>query len=276
MPELPEVETIRRSLAGHVVGKVIKSVDVRLARLIKWPLAEEFAGIVTGRTIEALERRAKYLLFQLSGEWLLIVHLRMTGRLNYQVDAKQASPAARLVLFFAAGDALEYFDTRTLGTIYLLRPVELNRIFGLASLGPEPLSAEFTVQYLAEGLARRTARIKSVLLDQEFIGGLGNIYVDESLALAGIHPERRAAALNSAEVERLYAAINQVIAKGIDSGGTSFRDYRDADGNQGSFQAELCVYGRQNQPCRYCGTAIEKITVGGRGTHFCPRCQPKP
>ena len=275
MPEMPEVETIRRSLDGYVAGKVIKMVDVRLGRLIKWPSAEEFVAIATGRTIESLERRAKYLLFHMEGGWVLVIHLRMTGRLNYQGDAGEFNHAARVVFFFADGDALEYFDTRTLGTLYLLRTEELGRIYGLASLGPEPLSPEFSLQYLQAGLAKRTGKIKSVLLDQKFIGGLGNIYVDESLAMAGIHPETKAASLNAEETERLHAAINLVIEKGIRSGGTTFRDYRDADGNRGAFQEELCVYGRQGLPCKICGSPIAKIEVGGRGTHFCPNCQHK-
>ena len=276
MPEMPEVETIRRSLVGYVTGKMINRVDVRLDRLIKWPSPEEFTAIVTGRTIMELERRAKYLLFHLDGGWIMVVHLRMTGRLNVQSDAGQVGHAARVVFFFTDGDALEYFDTRTLGTLYLLRTEELGRIYGLASLGPEPLSPEFSLQYLQAGLAKRSGKIKSVLLDQKFIGGLGNIYVDESLSLAGVHPERKAASLDAAEAGRLHAAINRVIENGINRGGTTFRDYRDAEGNKGAFQEELCVYGREGQPCKLCGSPIVRIAVGGRGTHFCPCCQPKP
>ena len=275
MPEMPEVETIRRSLEGYVVGKVIKNIEIRLDRLIKWPTVEEFKAIVTGRTMEALERRAKYLLFHLSEGWIMVVHLRMTGRLNYRLDNNQSSHAARLIFAFESGDALEYFDTRTFGTLYVLRADELNRIYGLASLGPEPLSADFTVQYLAEGLAKRKGKVKAVLLDQKLIGGLGNIYVDESLSKAGLHPESAAASLNRADIERLHSAINQVIEKGICSGGTTFRDYRDADGNRGAFQESLCVYGRKGLPCNTCGSEILRIEVGGRGTHFCPLCQQK-
>ena len=275
MPEMPEVETIRRTLEGYVVGKVIKDVDIRLTRLIKWPAVEEFKAIATGRSILALERRAKYLLFHLNDGWIMVVHLRMTGRLNYQADIKQSNQAARLVFAFAGGDALEYFDTRTFGTLYLLHADELDRIYGLSSLGPEPLSSGFTVKYMAEKLAKRKGKLKSILLDQRFIGGLGNIYVDESLAIAGIHPEMEAAALTLADIERLHSAINSVIEKGICSGGTSFRDYRDADGNRGAFQESLCVYGRKGLPCIQCGTEIVRIEVGGRGTHFCPQCQQK-
>ena len=275
MPEMPEVETIRRTLEGYIVGKVIKSIEIRLDRLIKWPTVEEFRAIATGRKFEALERRAKYLLFHLSDGWVMVVHLRMTGRLAYQPDSNQSNHAARLVFAFADGDALEYFDTRTFGTLYLMRAEELNRIYGLASLGPEPLSPEFTVEYLAAGLAKRKGKLKPVLLDQKFIGGLGNIYVDESLALAGIHPEKSAASLKMEDVEKLHSVINFVIEKGICAGGTTFRDYRDADGNRGSFQESLCVYGRKGMPCKNCGTDIVRTEVGGRGTHYCPQCQQK-
>ena len=275
MPELPEVETICRSLRDHVVGRTMAEVEIQLSRLIKWPTPEDFRSIMTGRTIEALERRGKYLLFQLSGDWVLVVHLRMTGRLYYRAADAAATGSPRVVFHFAGGDALEYYDTRTLGTLYLLRQNELSRIYGLSSLGPEPLTAEFTPEYLSTGLARRKGKIKSVLLDQAFIGGLGNIYVDESLARAGLHPEQRAHGLTQPEVIRLHEAINFVIDKGICGNGTTFRDYLDGIGNKGEFQNDLCVYGRKNLPCPACGTLIVRTEVGGRGTHFCPQCQPE-
>ena len=275
MPELPEVETICRSLRDHVVGRTLAEIEIQLPRLIKWPTPEDFRSIMTGRTIEALERRAKYLLFHLTDEWVLVVHLRMTGRLYYRDSNNPPTGAARVVFHFSGGDALEYYDTRTLGTLYLLRKNELSRIYGLTSLGPEPLSADFTPEYLAAGLAKRKGKIKSVLLDQAFIGGLGNIYVDESLARAGVHPEQRANELTGAETDRLHEAINFVIDKGICGNGTTFRDYLDGVGNKGEFQNDLCVYGRKGMPCPSCGTPIVRTEVGGRGTHYCPQCQPE-
>lgn len=275
MPELPEVETICRSLRDHVVGRTLAEVEVQLSRLIKWPTPEDFRSVLAGRTIEALERRAKYLLFQLSGDWVLVVHLRMTGRLYYRAVNSPATGSPRVVFHFLSGDALEYYDTRTLGTLYLLQQNELNRIYGLSSLGPEPLTADFTTEYMSTGLARRKGKIKSVLLDQKFIGGLGNIYVDESLARAGVHPETRAHELTLPEVIKLHEAINYVIDKGICGNGTTFRDYLDGVGNKGEFQNDLCVYGRKNMPCPACGTPIARKEVGGRGTHFCPHCQPE-
>ena len=276
MPEMPEVETICRSLRHHVEGKLIKEVEISLPRLIKWPSPEDFRAIIVGRRIHRLERRAKYMLFDVTDGWVLVIHLRMTGRLFFRSADMPGDASARLVFHFSDGDALEYLDTRTLGTIYLLRENDLGRIYGLASLGPEPLSADFTVTYMVAELARKKAKIKTVLLDQRFIGGLGNIYVDESLALAGIHPERRANDLSEEEIERLHAAVNQVIEKGICAGGTTFRDYRDADGKSGAFQEELCVYGRKGLPCPVCGAEIVRMEVAGRGTHYCPQCQHKP
>jgi formamidopyrimidine-DNA glycosylase len=273
MPEMPEVETIRRSLTDHIENKVILDVEVRLPRLIKCPESEDFRAILGGRTVKALERRAKYLLFHLNDSWVLVIHLRMTGRLFYQRKDTPSDPSAKVIFHFEGGDGLEYSDTRTLGTLYLLRENEIGRIYGLSCLGPEPLSSQFTVEYLSKGLSKRKGKMKSVLLDQSFIGGLGNIYVDESLARAGIHPERRANELEGSEIEKLHEAINFMIEKGICAGGTTLRDYRDGEGNRGTFQEELCVYGRKGLPCQVCGTEIVRTEVGGRGTHFCPQCQ---
>jgi len=273
MPEMPEVETICRSLRKHVEGKVIRDIEIRLSRLIKWPSPEDFRAILVGRKIESLERRAKYMLFHVTDDWTLVVHLRMTGRLFFRDNDCPSDAPAKITFQFADGDSLEYSDTRTLGTLYLLRENELSRIYGLSSLGPEPLSPQFTVEYLVSGLAKRKGKIKTVLLDQSFIGGLGNIYVDESLARACIHPECKAHTLTEPEIAKLHEAINAVIEKGIGGGGTTLRDYRDGEGNRGSFQEELCVYGRKGLPCPVCGTNIVRTEVAGRGTHYCPQCQ---
>lgn len=273
MPEMPEVETICRSLRKHVEGKSLRDVEVRLPRLIKWPSPEDFRAILVGRTIGSLERRAKYMLFHLTDGWVLVIHLRMTGRLFFRDSQTPPDAPAKIIFHFDGGDSMEYSDTRTLGTLYLLRESELDRIYGLASLGPEPLSGDFTIGHMVSGLAKRNGKLKSVLLDQSFIGGLGNIYVDESLARAGLHPTRKANSLSEPEIGRLHAAINEVIEKGICGGGTTLRDYRDGEGNSGSFQEELCVYGRKGLPCPVCGAQIVKTEVAGRGTHYCPNCQ---
>lgn len=274
MPELPEIETIRHSLGKHVQGKEIARVEILLPRQIKWPEPAAFTARVLHRTITDLERAGKYLLLKLDNDIRLVFHLRMTGQLVYCESDSQAENAhRRLVLQLNNGGALVFSDTRTFGTVYAMEPQELKLIQGLAELGPEPLTEQFSPAYLTEAAAGKKTKIKSFLLDQRKIGGLGNIYADEALFCAGINPQRQAGSLAEAEIQRLYQAVNKVIADGIKDGGTTFRDYRDGDGNRGSHQEHLFVYGRGGEPCRTCGTAIAKIKLGGRGTCFCPVCQ---
>jgi formamidopyrimidine-DNA glycosylase len=277
MPELPEVETIRRQLAPKVAGRRIVAVEIGLPRLIKYPDAESFRRLLEGQTILQLERRGKYLLFRLEGGRLLIVHLRMTGRLFYQAADELQDKFTHVVFKLDNGFELRYADSRTLGTLDLVTESELPQIKGLHAMGPEPLTAAFDLAYFSELLSKRKGKVKALLLDQRWIGGLGNIYVDESLALAGIHPERQANSLNKDEVNRLYQAVNTVIKEGIEHGGTTFRDYVDGEGKIGHHQQHLRVYGRRKQPCTVCGTAIERLEVAGRGSYFCPNCQrPRP
>ncbi|MDU2065744.1 MAG: bifunctional DNA-formamidopyrimidine glycosylase/DNA-(apurinic or apyrimidinic site) lyase [Sporomusaceae bacterium] len=273
MPEMPEVETIRLQLEKHVIGQKIEDVEISLPRLFKWPEASDAKAYLLHQTITALERRGKYLLFRLSNGRILVIHLRMTGRLYYQDAIARRDAYTRIVFQLSQGNVLIYADTRTLGTLYVVSEGEISRISGLATLGPEPLAADFTLEYFASQLQNRQGKIKSLLLNQQIVGGLGNIYVDESLAVAQIHPERRACELSQAEVARLYAAVNQVIHDGIVDGGTTFRDYRNSEGKIGQHQNHLWVYGQTGRPCQRCGQLIEKIVVAGRGTHFCPHCQ---
>jgi formamidopyrimidine-DNA glycosylase len=272
MPELPEVETIRRQLAPKVAGCRITAAEIALPRLIKYPDVPRFKREIAGKCIEGLERRGKYLLFRLTGDMTLIVHLRMTGRLFYRSAEVVRDAHTHIVFSLENGFEIRYADLRTLGTIYLVANTELANIKGLHEMGPEPLSESFSISYFQLLLNRKT-KIKGLLLDQRLIGGLGNIYVDESLALAGIHPERTANSLSQTETLRLYHAINTVIQEGIEHGGTSFRDYVDEEGKAGSHQHHLRVYGRKQEPCDTCGTAIERREVAGRGSYFCPKCQ---
>ena len=274
MPEMPEVETIRRSLEKKLLGRQIQNADIILPRQVKWPDAVDFAARVTGRRFVRLERSGKYLIFVLDNGNELIFHLRMTGRLLYQSVGAERDAYTRLVFTLDDASVLLYADTRTFGAIYALTVGERWRVRGLSEMGPEPLSDAFTPEYLQNALKDRKTKIKSFLLDQRKIGGLGNIYADEALYLARIHPLRLAGSLDAAEISRLYAAVNDVIRCGIEDGGTTFRDYVDGNGDRGHHQESLQVYHRNGQPCRHCGTLIEKITVGGRGTHFCPHCQP--
>ncbi|MDU4960738.1 MAG: bifunctional DNA-formamidopyrimidine glycosylase/DNA-(apurinic or apyrimidinic site) lyase [Sporomusaceae bacterium] len=272
MPELPEVETVRRGLTG-LAGRRIESVDILLPRLIKWPAPMEFAALLRGKTISTVDRRGKYLLLRLEAGFVLIIHLRMTGRLYLRQAAATADVYSRVQFFLDNGDRLVFADTRTLGTLSVMQEGELDRIHGLASMGPEPLSPEFDAAYLLRALSARKAKLKSLLLNQEIIGGLGNIYVDESLYLAGLHPERPGSSLNEDDAACLVAAVNHVIDDALTHHGTSIRDFLDSTGREGAHQHHLQVYGRKNKPCHVCGTAIQRIEVGGRGTHFCPRCQ---
>ncbi len=273
MPEMPEVEIIRRNLVDRLKDKMITNVEVLLSRLVKWPTVENFESMIIGRTIVDFKRRGKYLLLELDNSGMLVIHLRMTGRLCYVSEGDERDAYTRIVFHLNNGDVLTYADTRTLGTLYAIKKDELWRISGLANMGPEPLSAEFTIAYLQEALKSNRGKIKSFLLNQKYIGGLGNIYVDECLILSKIHPERVGNSLAVDEINQLHAAINQVIDAGINDGGTTFRDYRNGNGEKGSHQENLFAYGRNGLPCRFCGSIIEKIEVGGRGTHFCPQCQ---
>lgn len=273
MPEMPEVEIIRRGLRDKLLGRQVTNMEVFLPRLIKWPDPVIFQAMFIGRKISDLSRRGKYLLLQFDNQNEIVVHLRMTGRLFYVNAGAGRDAYARIVFHLDNGGLLVYADTRTLGTLHGLKPGERWRITGLAEMGPEPLSEPFTALYLTEVLAKTKGRIKSILLNQKYIGGLGNIYADECLYLAGIHPEKAGGALVADDIQRLYSAINEVIAAGINDGGTTFRDYRDGEGKKGGHQEHLFVYGRNGLPCRRCKTVIKKIVVGGRGTHFCPRCQ---
>ena len=273
MPEMPEVEIIRRYLDTQVAGKTIMNLDIRLPRMIKWPDVEGFRALVTGRTIKGISRRGKYLLMELDNDSKVVFHLRMTGRLVYEPTGETSDHHARVIFHLQDGASLVYGDTRTLGTIHGLKPQELGMLKGLAEMGPEPLSAEFTAEYLDKTANQRKVAIKSFLLNQKYIGGIGNIYADEALFLARIHPLRPANSLTQAECSSLWESVNKVIAAGIADGGTTFRDYQNGEGGKGSHQEHLYVYGRKGEQCHNCGAVIERITVGGRGTHFCPKCQ---
>jgi len=273
MPEMPEVEIIRRYLDTQVAGKKIIHLTILLPRMIKWPDVEGFRALVTGRTIKGMNRRGKYLLMELDNASKVVFHLRMTGRLVYEPAGDTNDHHARVIFHLQDGASLVYGDTRTLGTIHGLKPQELGMLKGLVEMGPEPLSAEFTAEYLYRTASQRKVAIKSFLLNQKYIGGIGNIYADEALFLAGIHPLRPANSLTQTECGKLWESVNKVIADGIADGGTTFRDYQNGEGGKGSHQEHLYVYGRKGEQCRICGALLERIIVGGRGTHFCPHCQ---
>ncbi len=272
MPELPEVENVRRNLEKLVVGKTIESVDVRLGRIIRTPDdVRRFCFELAGKTITEVNRKGKYLLFSLP-PYTLISHLRMEGRYGLARMDDPELPHTHVVFHFTDGDELRYRDVRQFGTMDLV--ISENEFpAGLRNLGPEPLDEKFLASGLFMTIHKRTAPIKALLLNQTCIAGLGNIYVDEALFSAHIHPERKGCSISESEVTDLLVAIRDIIRRAIDAGGSSIRTYVDGYGRHGGFQMELSVYGRTGQPCVTCGSAIEKIRVAGRGTHYCPVCQ---
>lgn len=273
MPELPEVETIRRGLELVLPCKEIKQVLINYEGAIKTPAAKEFARGLVGRTFCAAGRRGKYLLLYLDDESVLVVHLRMTGRLVYTETEPDADKHTHVILRLSDGAWLHFNDVRKFGGFWWVPCDRLGEIRGLSTLGPEPLSAEFHFPYLDRELERRTVNIKALLLDQTFVAGLGNIYADEILHRCHIRPDRKARSLGRAERLSLFAAVRQVLDEAIAWRGTTFNDYRDAAGQSGAFQNRLNVYQRHNESCPECGGLIERHVVAGRGTHFCPGCQ---
>ena len=272
MPELPEVETIRRDLLPHVVGRTIAGFRLSpgASRVIRDVPASAFARRITGRRIDDITRRGKYLLFRLDGTrppLYLAVHLRMTGSLLYRRPGDPPDAYVRAVIALDDGSELRYADLRKLGQMWIVESPEE----AVGALGPEPLDAAFTAPRLREASSHRHAPIKAVLLDQRAIAGLGNIYTDEALFAAGIHPLRPADSLSEAEVKRLHRAIRRVLNDALGNRGSSFRDYVDAAGREGTHQLRVKVFRRTGQPCYVCGTEIARIKVGGRSTHFCPQ-----
>jgi formamidopyrimidine-DNA glycosylase len=266
MPELPEVETYARDLATVLPGRTFTGARVGWPNQLPRNSPEELAERVAGQDVIEVGRRGKYLRLRLSRDWLLI-HLKMSGRLLVVPEAAAPDPHAHVVFGLAGGEELRFHDPRKFGRVYLLEDPEPV----LGELGPEPLDDAWSQADFAAALAGRRARLKPLLLDQRVVAGLGNIYVDESLWAARLHPMRLAASLEGAEVERLHGAIREVLGRGVALRGASLRDggYADLTGNPGEMQGSLAVFGRSGQPCPRC-------VGGGRGTHVCPRCQTAP
>ena len=285
MPELPEVETVRRGLNRVTLHQVIWGGDVLLPRTIAHPFpVGDFLTAMAGCQIQAWQRRGKYLLAGLvkprlnapaeAAGWLG-VHLRMTGQLLWVSQDEPLPKHCRVRLFFPQQQELRFVDQRTFGQMWWVSPAELPEtiITGLQRLGPEPFSIEFSIDYLTAQLRRSQRPIKNALLDQSLVAGVGNIYADEALFLSQIHPQTPAAALILQQIERLRSAIVQVLQDSIDAGGTTFSDFRDVQGINGNYGGQAWVYDRANQPCRRCGTLIQRIKLAGRSAHFCPQCQ---
>jgi formamidopyrimidine-DNA glycosylase len=272
MPELPEVETVVAELRPHLVGRRILTAEVFWQRTIAAPDLPAFAARLRGTQITSLGRRGKYLLFELDSGDVLIIHLRMTGRLEIVPGDSpvRTGPHVRAWFDISGGESLVFTDARKFGRIWLAQePAEV-----LGSLGPEPLDWQFDAARLAGRIQRRRVAVKALLLDQSVVAGIGNIYADEALFLAGIHPLRPGVSLSADEIDRLHDAIRQVLREAISQQGTTLRDYRPPYGLEGAYQHQLRVYQQTGRPCPRCGTPIERIRVTQRSTHFCPHCQP--
>jgi formamidopyrimidine-DNA glycosylase len=276
MPELPEVETIARGLRPYLVGERVAGVELRWPGSVATPQPDQFATDLVGREIAEVSRRGKFIVFTLRPTKCLLVHLRMTGCLLFNEQPCAAGPRVpederhvRAVLHLASGATLRFRDMRKFGRLYLVDDPQ--KVLG--SMGPEPLSPEWTSAALAELLRHRRGRIKPILQNQKMLAGLGNIYVDESLWCAAIHPLRTTQTLTDQDIERLHDAIREVLNRAIENKGTTLRDYRNAQDEPGDNQSSLAVYQRHGRACPRCGHTIERIVVGGRGTHFCPTCQ---
>jgi formamidopyrimidine-DNA glycosylase len=274
VPELPEVESVRRQLEPALVGRRFERVEIADRRLVRPYEPAEVAAELEGERVAAVERRGKYLVVRFESGRALLIHLRMTGSLRVApAEALQDDPHRRAVVTLDDGSDVAYRDVRRFGTWLVLEPGELEPYLD-ARVGEEPLAAVFTSAHLGERLARRRAPVKAALLDQRTLAGMGNIYVDEALWRARINPLRPAETLDRAELRRLHRGIRAALEHGIARQGSTLRDYRLPNGEGGAMQDELKVYGRGGEPCERCGMPITKTRVAGRGTWYCPRCQP--
>jgi formamidopyrimidine-DNA glycosylase len=267
LPELPEVETIKNELSQNVIGRRFTDIDVYDTKPVKQPSVDDFRRGLIGQSITNLERHGKYLIFSLSGGNALVIHLKMTGSLL--LNQKQPDRYTRVVLHLDDDSQLVFTDRRRLGALWLLD----NEQAVIGKLGPEPLDLEFTFEVLAERLHKRQAPIKAVLLDQRFIAGIGNMYADEALFAAKIHPLRKANSLSTQEIRNLHKAIVVVLQSAIDSKGASVDTYKRPDGRLGTAHDNFNVAHRRGKPCPVCGTPIQRLAIRNRGSYFCPNCQ---
>ncbi|HSH84650.1 MAG TPA: bifunctional DNA-formamidopyrimidine glycosylase/DNA-(apurinic or apyrimidinic site) lyase [Guyparkeria sp.] len=272
MPELPEVETTRRGIEPHLVGRHIEKVTVHNPRL-RWPIREDLAACLIGRPVEAVGRRAKYLLLELDRGDRVLIHLGMSGSLRLDDPANPPRKHDHVEWLLDSGLALRLHDPRRFGAVLIDHIDSPHRL--LATLGPEPFDPAFDGDYLLGRLAGRRVAIKQAIMNATIVVGVGNIYASEALFLAGIHPQRPAGGLKHEECSRLATAIRQVLETAIAQGGTTLRDFFSPSGEPGYFQQTLNVYDRSHEPCHRCATPIERIVLGQRSTWFCPGCQPE-
>jgi formamidopyrimidine-DNA glycosylase len=273
MPELPEVETVRRQLSKEVVGRRIKAVEVNFGGRLNVE-AGEFAAAMVGRTLKAVERRAKLLVLDFTGGWSLLVHLKMTGKFRLVPKGEPPGKHDHVVWRLAGPHDLMFNDFRKFGYLRLYPTGDVPQRVAAHGFGPEPLDRSFGAALFAECVRRKPkAKIKPMLMDQACLAGVGNIYADEALHAAGIAPGRAAGSLTDGETAKLHEALVTLLRASVRRRGTSADDFVDIYGRMGTNQGHLSVYGRGGEPCVTCGGPIRKIRLAGRGTHYCPRCQ---
>jgi formamidopyrimidine-DNA glycosylase len=276
MPELPEVESLRRILTRSAVGRTI--VSARIGKLpLRRRVVPDFGATIAGRTIERISRRAKYLMIELSGDSIILAHLGMSGSITHRhgaFDTSEFDPKHDH-LEFALDDAtrLVYNDPRRFGMVRLISRDDLGVIDELKGIGPEPLGADFNADYLAAQARGKKVAIKNLIMDQKIVAGVGNIYASEILFHAKVRPTRRAGRVKREEIDRIVEFTPKILRAAIGSGGTTFRSYRDSRGRPGEFSKRLMVYGREDEPCYVCKTPIRNVVVGQRASFYCPKCQ---
>ena len=270
MPELPEVETTRQGIKPYVEGRIIQKVVIRDHRL-RWPVPENLPELLEGKTIRTVHRRAKYLLFDV-GHGFLIIHLGMSGNLRILQQAEPHRKHDHIDIVLAGDSCLRYHDPRRFGAVLWSEPpISEHKL--LKDLGPEPLETEFTAQRLYQLSRGRAQAVKTFIMDNHIVVGVGNIYANEALFKAGIRPDKPCGKISLARYERLVSSIRETLAKAIEQGGTTLRDFVGGDGKPGYFKQELLVYGRAGQPCIHCSSPINEIRLGNRSTCFCSKCQ---
>lgn len=272
MPELPEVEAVRIGLEQLVAGKEIQSVAVHWPKIIETPEVDLFKHNLIQERIEDVQRRGKFLILKLT-HYDLVSHLRMEGKYEFHLTDDPLDKHCHVVFYFTDGTSLRYLDVRKFGRMALVPKDTALSYGGISKLGPEPVPKDFSLAPFKAGLKKSSKAIKPLLLDQKLVTGLGNIYVDEALFQAAIHPEQPADTLTGSEVSVLYECIIDVLARAVEAGGTTIRTYKNALGEAGKFQTVLKAYGQTGQPCARCGEPMAKKKVAQRGTHYCPHCQ---
>ena len=273
MPELPEVETIRRSLEAKALGQVIRKVTVIHEKTIRKPHPDVFVSCLQGQEITGFNRLGKYLMMEIGCSKVLVIHLRMTGRLIYTESSIPVTKHTRIIFYLDHGQELHFQDIRKFGTMHLLRRQELQSFPPFRALGYDALDPRLSLDIFINMLKGRRGQVKGLLLNQSFIAGIGNIYANEILWKAGIHPQRTANSLDIEEQQKLYQAIRDVLKSAVSHRGTTLRDYVDGDGKHGEFQNLLRVHSREGKPCPLCGNSIARIKQGGRSSYYCPICQ---